>query len=129
MIKITVDEAYAYDMLSVLHVKCAKQPNDGKAKANWRRLSVEIGGEISDEHGNSLLHSSILGSPEYGRLYDVNLAIFERIDLMKTPRSEQPGDAEFIDTQNHNRYLAKQALQTRFFPSSAVTEQKFGYAK
>ncbi len=40
---------------------------------------------------------------------------------------EWPGAATEVDAMVYKRYLRKRALQTRFFPTVALTERKIGY--
>jgi len=123
MIRISVDEAAAYDMLAILSIKIVV--NGGNDVMPSRVVEERLTSEAVASLGESL-HGEIMSSPEYKRLLRANLAVFDRIDLIKT-RGEQLGDATYIDQQNYQRYLCKKALQERFFPQSSITEQKLGY--
>lgn len=119
MIQISVDEAVAFDMLAILSIKSRKNPIPSLF-ANELALSAEIEHQLGDRY------MAVMESSEYDRLYQTNLRVFDRIDLLKS-RGEQPGDATFIDQENYQRWLCKRDLQRQFFPGSPFTEQKLGY--
>ena len=121
MIKIGLDEGYAYDLLSIAAVKVAKHAGNRANLANHHRLEAEIITQVGAD-----LHCEIMDSTEYADLYQTNLALFNHIDEMKT-RPPQAGDAQFVDHHNYQRYLHKKAIQARFFPNSPLAEQKLGY--
>lgn len=117
MIKIEVDEAYAYDMLSILLVKARLAYTDLNAQ-NYVNLNSQLFKQI-------LIHKTIVSSEEYQKLYDVNRSIFEYLDEMKKNPSIE--DGVWVDKMNYERYLAKKVLQEKFFPEQKITEQKIGY--
>jgi hypothetical protein len=122
IIDVPVHAAYAYDMYAILYIKHLKL-RDMTALNNLDDMFLRIQGAV----GNTL-HRDILASDEYRDLYDANLCVFEHIDLIKQ-RPATGADATYIDQMNHARYLAKLALQKRFFPDCPFTEQKIGYDK
>lgn len=114
--------AYVYDMLSILVVKASRSATqinlDNVASLDGYLRSV-VGADQ---------HKAVTSSPEGQALFQANLRVFERIDLIKT-RAATGDDATYIDEQNYARYQAKLALQRRFFPDCPFTEQKIGYDK
>lgn len=140
MIKVAVDEAYAFDMLSILRVKNERVPTEGGA-ASHHRLEGDIREQISDG-----LCGDILASPEYAALVRINAALFDALEMLKRTdahfatitegqwpptltQGEWPGAASEIDQMVYKRYLCKRALQERFFPARALTERKIGYTQ
>lgn len=121
MIKISVDEAYAYDMLAILEIKYKKMNLSLESLNNHYELQETLRKEVGAQR-----HSEIVLSKEFQRLYDANLKIFERIDEIKE-REIHSSDATYIDNMNYERYLAKKTLQEKFFPTQKLTEQKIGY--
>ncbi len=114
MIQISVDEAFAYDLLSILSVKSEAKP---EVRPDWDRLAAEIARQVPQ-------HSRIMVEG-YPMLWAVNSAVFHRIDDLK--KSDDPIDAREIDALNYRRFEIKQMLQKEFFPDSPLTEQKVGY--
>jgi hypothetical protein len=119
MIQVTVDVGYAYDMHSIALVKCHKVPS-ARSEINWGRIDLDILNQLGRD-----LHSTILDSPEYKRLYEVNLFLYQLVDLAKTDAVK----ASEVDQGVYERWLAKKALQEKFFPATRYQEQKFGYAQ
>ena len=117
MIKISVDEATAYDMLSILALKILNGSKEAERPHLW--LSVELEQQIGHRH------YQIVSSPEYEALFQANERVFERINAIKV--LEEAGDATYIDQQNYQRYLCKKRLQKSFFSESKLTEVKLGY--
>ncbi len=120
MIKINVDEAAAYDMLAIQSIK-----NEHNGRLSMMEIeehtvfSYQIGREVGQE-----LHVVILASSEYEALRLANQRVFEAVDIVKLPYTF---DARWIDGLNYQRYVAKQALQKRWFPDKPLTERKLGY--
>lgn len=117
MIEILVDEAYAYDMLSILEIKLSKKHDDDNFN-NFIRLNNRLA-----NHSGS--HKKILDSQEYSELYQTNLALFNYIDKIKTNPCIE--DGVWVDNMNYQRFVYKKQLQEKFFPSNKITEQKLGY--
>lgn len=116
MIKISVDEAYAFDYLSILQLK----KNNG---SNVDNIINIITSELQKQIGHKKL-DSILKSEEYKNLYDSNKKTFEAVDKAKTDEVK----ASYVDQCNYNRMLNKQILQEIFFGGN-LTETKLGYEK
>ncbi len=98
MITIEVDEGYAYDYLAILNVK--RQPTTDYELGMMAQIGIDY-------------HKSVVFSPEYLSLVEINIAIFEAV-----------AKRENVIDLNEQRYKAKVALQKRFFPESKVTEVK-----
>lgn len=125
MLRVSLDEGYVYDLLSIAAVKVAKQPANQTNLANHRRLEREIIAQVGTD-----LYVEILGSPEYAALYKTNHLLFDLIDWIKDPR--RPADSCYdldVDELNLRRKHNKAALQARWFPLSPFTETKIGYDK
>jgi len=119
MIKIEVDESYAYDALSILAIKVKKNYNLATS-SNYIKLNDSMLKQIEN-------HDTILKSNEYLDLSNTNQEIFDYLDKMKiNPTIE---DGVWVDTMNYQRFIRKKALQEKFFPDSKITEQKLGYDK
>ena len=118
MIKISVDEAGAYDLLAILSIKCAKT-TDGPASKAWSRLSRELIEQLGSKH------FEVTHSNEYLNMFEANNRVFNLINELKSASPNMP--ASIVDEANYCRYLCKQALQARFFPDSQLTEIKLGY--
>jgi hypothetical protein len=108
MIKISLDEAYVFDMLSVFDVKIKNFDGDKLAKtvekfADMREEVVEqIGKDKYDQIASSL---------EYQKMVYANQKVFDLIDESKN----DIGLAKITDDANYERHVAKMALQKRFF--------------
>lgn len=116
MIKISIDPAVAYDMLSILSVKSAVNP---AARPDWDRMIVEIIEQVGQEKHDQVMKEI------YPILYAYNSAIFNRIDDLK--KSDDPIDAREIDALNLERWRLKRRLQKQFFPEAPLNEIKLGY--
>lgn len=123
MIKLDVNEAEGYDRLSVEQIKFTKYPNNKLAEENYRfrfrRLEEDVGKEV---------HQAIIQSQEYNNLLQLNLRMFETIDLLKSPNRDKCYD-EIIDNMVFERKKLQEILQKKFFPDKPYTQQKFGYVK
>jgi len=115
MIKISLDEAYVFDLLSIYQVKSIKSDLDKKGKilVSFSNLSQEIITQIGyDKYG------SIINSEEYLELVKLNGEIFELVD-----RASESVIAEETANKNIERYHTKIKLQDKFFESE-ITETK-----
>jgi len=120
---ISLDECYVFDMLSILHVKGIKTEwNNPGLNASYHLMRTELAAALGEP-----LASQILASREYKALVDTNTKIFDMFEEWKKNNPNML--ASTIDLLNYQRHLDKQALQKRFFPSLAATEQKMGYDK
>ncbi len=115
--------AFAYDLLAIAAIKARRNPNDNAAKGNLMELDCAIQGQVGSMH-----HEQVCASPEYLDLLRVNDEMYVRIDEMKL-REATGEDARYVDDRVFQRFVAKGRLQKEWFPGTAMTEQKFGYAK
>lgn len=126
MIKIEVDEAYAYDVLSILYVKAEKQYDYDAIRKDVYAPFFKMNGYIEEQLNN--VHFQVMASKQFANLVAVNKSIFEFLEDIKK-REPLREDAIKIDGLNYQRYLCKQELQEKFFPKQKLTEQKIGYDK
>ena len=122
MIKISLDEAYVFDMLSILDLKKDKSINTKdhqKHIENYNRLHQDI----LDHIGNKKL-KQIIRSIHYKSLMQTNIKVFQLVEKAK----EDKGIASIIDSTNYKRFILKNKLQKKFFKNS-LKEVKIGYDK
>jgi len=117
MIKVSLDESYVFDILSIYQVKELKSPQNPIHVENFNKLYSEIAQQIGKEKIDL-----ILDSEEYLNLLKANSDTFNLVDAVKT----DPCLGKEVDQSNYNRYQKKVALQEKFFQSK-VTETKIGY--
>ena len=123
MITLSLSEAFAYDLLAIADIKSLRNPGNAQAA----QICTDLDDEIARQVG-LLKHTEVLHSEEYSALRLVNDEMYIRIDELKA-RGERMGDAMYIDSRVHKRFLAKQALQQRGFPAEPLKEQKMGYGE
>ena len=124
MIKVSLDEAYVFDMLAILDVKKASFTNERLISVN--EAYSEMTSEIKDQIGDNKFEE-IIKSEEYANLIEANKLVFDLVDKTKT----EGGLAKSVDDANYNRYLKKQALQTQFFINKMkeVKDEKYTSTK
>lgn len=116
MLSISVDEGYAFDLLSIAKIKS----NIVKTKVTeeiYERTKLEIHLAIGGE-----LLNKITTSKEYSDLLDANLKVFQLVDEVK----KFPCLGGDVDQANYERFLAKKRLQEKFF-NTKYKEVKIGY--
>lgn len=116
MLKISLDEAYVFDMLAVFDVKILNLSGEKLAKT-LDKMSDMIE-EVIEQIGDSN-YQQIISSPEYKQMVEANKKVFELIDQSKF----DDGLAKITDDANYERHVAKMALQIKFFDSE-LTEVK-----
>jgi hypothetical protein len=116
MLKISLDEAYVFDMLSVFDVKILNLSGEKLAKT-LEKMSDMIE-EVVDQLGNDK-YQEIISSSEYEKMVEANQKVFELIDQSKFDN----GLAKVTDDANYDRHIAKMALQQKFFDCD-LTEVK-----
>ncbi len=116
MLKISIQEAVAFDSLSIFLLKVVRNNNEINNK-NYNFLLNELYSELGIEKTNIILNSR-----EYKDLYKINELIFNLVDRVK----KDPCIGNQIDKANYDRFKRKQELQFKFFKSN-LSEQKFGY--
>ena len=116
MIKITVDEAYAFDYYSILHLKY----DNGYLPLETLQIAKN---DLTENLGLELVET-ILNSPEYGETYSANKLTFDAVDKAK----DDSVPASYVDKCNYKRMLAKKELQSKFFNTN-LSEIKIGYER
>jgi hypothetical protein len=116
MIKLTVDEAYAFDYYSILSLKNSN---------GFLSLDVlqTVKKDLEESLGEDLV-KNILNSQEYESLLNANKLTFDAVDKAK----EDLVKASYVDKCNYERMLAKKSLQNKFF-NTDLSEVKIGYEK
>lgn len=115
MLKISLDEAYVFDLLSIYQVKInnAQDQKLDQLKKTYDILSNEIIDQIGQE-----LFLKIISSIEYHELIKINQIVFNLVDRAnETQLSKLTADA------NYQRYIKKIELQNEFFKNT-ITEVK-----
>lgn len=119
MIKISVDEAYAFDMLSILQIKAGKSDKDLYNYAGFLR-------DIYKELPKNVVNA-VLASNEYTVMIEANQAVFDLVERVVTEQAYAvPEDwvaALTVHNANMKRFYAKKALQEKFFEEN-LTELK-----
>ena len=110
MINISVDEAYAFDMLAILQIKSSKSEED---YVNYVDFLTHIVGQLGE------VAQVILLSDEYGMMLKANQNVFNLIDeVVSEPDFIYACDrinAITVHRANMKRFHAKKALQEKFF--------------
>ena len=115
MINLNVDEAYAFDYLSILEIKKEKYSNN----TQWLDCWLYLQSQFESEKWLSMIHSE-----EYKNMIKANLLTFDAVDKAKNNEVT----AQHVDYCNYQRHVAKQNFQKKFF-NSALSELKIGYGK
>jgi hypothetical protein len=116
MIFIEVDEAYAFDYLSILQVKKQKSSS---AIETWSRCYLNLQTQFDSEKWFLMINSE-----EYENMIKANLLTFDAVDKAKNNEVT----AQHVDYCNYQRHTAKQNFQKKFFTSD-LSELKIGYEK
>lgn len=111
MIKISLDEAYVFDILSIHQVKINNFHGE-KLQITLSAMS-DLVEEIIEQIGKSKYNEIVL-STEYNELIIANQKVFNYVDLVK----QDNGLAKETDDANYERYLKKAALQEKFFKNT-----------
>ncbi len=120
-IYLPLSAAFCYDLLAIAAIKALHNPDNDEAKGNLMELDNDIQQQVGTMH-----HEHVCASEEYIALLRVNDEIYVRNDEIKA-RPITAEDMAYTDGKVGERWRAKRALQTKWFPSSRLTEQKFGY--
>jgi len=127
IVHIPFDAAYGYDALAILVVKQRSGASDTILD------SIQLMDEALSRQVGAAKHDHILISREYKRMLEVNQWLFTSFDWLHTEGLRAPAEqvkAHAIEQDRVNgvdRAAAKRALQERWFPGEALTEQKVGY--
>jgi hypothetical protein len=103
MINLKVDEAYAFDYLSILYIK---KNNSKECYNTWFDCYNSLSNQIPN-------FFEIVNSIEYNNLLEANLITFDAVEKARY------GDisAKEVDDANMLRYKRKIELQNKFFTS------------
>ena len=112
MINLPVDYAYAFDYFAILEIKYVKNIIP-------RNTFAEVAGAIAAQVGNKTF-MQIINSAEYANLHTANSKTFDAVDKAKKDEVK----ASYVDQCNTERFLAKRALQKKFFPEYDLKEIK-----
>lgn len=116
MIRISLDESYVFDLLSIYEVKI-ESANDltkkNKLQQSYNLLELEIVESIGKK-----LFNEIISSKEYSDLKFTNKIVFDLVD-----RAHESELSKLTSDANYTRYLHKIELQQKFF-ENLVTEVK-----
>jgi uncharacterized protein with PIN domain len=116
MINLLVDEAYAFDYLSILEVKKEKSSSAIEA---WLKCYVYLQTQFDSERWFLMINSE-----EYKNMIKANELTFNAVDKAKNNEVT----AQHVDYCNYQRHSAKQNFQKKFFMSD-LSELKMGYEK
>ena len=116
MLRISVDEAYVFDMLSVFDVKLRNLHGEKLLKTIEKYSDMKE--EVVEQIGKDK-YDQIVSSLEYQKMVYANQRVFDLIDESKN----DSGLAKLTDDANYDRHVAKMALQKRFFDTD-LTEVK-----
>jgi hypothetical protein len=116
MITILVDEAYAFDYLSILEIKKQKSSNNVQA---WLNCWSHLQNQFEREKWLSMIYSQ-----EYKDMINANQLTFEAVDKAKNNEVT----AQYVDYCNYQRHIAKENFQKKFFNTN-LSELKIGYEK
>ena len=116
MISIEVDEAYAFDYLSILQIKKQKSSLSNDA---WHKCYMHLQNQFDPEKWLLMINSD-----EYKNIIKANELTFNAVDKAKNNEVT----AQHVDYCNYQRHSAKQNFQKKFFMSD-LSELKMGYEK
>jgi hypothetical protein len=111
MINLLVDEAYAFDYLSILQVK---KEIDNKNEKAWKNCRDYLNIQLQDKF------EEIINSTEYSELLLCNKLTFDAVEKARYGSIT----AKEVDECNMQRYHKKVSLQAKFFPKTSVIDRK-----
>lgn len=113
---ISLDIVEIFDRLVELNIKLNKLvgPKKNTAISSFQSLAAEIKNQIGQK-----LFDDIISSDEYKELYDINLKVFNLVDIA----NKDNGLAGDVAKANTERFLLKNKLQSKFF-GDATSEIK-----
>tara|TARA_B110000444_G_scaffold195694_1_gene186238 strand:- start:457 stop:801 length:345 start_codon:yes stop_codon:yes gene_type:complete len=113
MIKISVDEGYAFDYLSILEIK-SRKIKQNKTLSSFKECKKLINSQLSGE-----LFSKIYNSNEYSACLKANQETFNAVERARYGKIS----SKEVDDLNMKRYAAKSNLQKKFF-NNKLSESK-----
>jgi len=122
MVTISVDEGYAFDILSIFQVKMHNCTDPVKIETSKRGFSI-LYEELKVQLGQEKL-SEIINSKDYDELYTENHTTFVLVDAIRASNENSIG--KNIDLNNLRRFECKRKLQSKFFNTNMVeTKTKY----
>lgn len=112
MIKLQVDEAYAFDYLAILYIK--KDYSDNNYRI-WKECERFLQTQYDSSEWDRILNSE-----QFQKLIDVNRELFHAVEAAKQNKIS----AKDLDDQNMQRFYSKQVFQNVLFPNKPITETK-----
>lgn len=106
MINLLVDEAYAFDYLSILNVKKNINP---ESQLNWENCFSHMEKQLGAEKMSQIIHSK-----EYQNMIEANQITFDAVEKARYGSIT----AKEVDDANMLRYKKKCELQKKFFNSN-----------
>ena len=107
MLKISLDESYVFDLLSIYEVKLQKSNGTNSEKLN--KSYTTLSNEIVDQIGITKF-DEVKQSVEYKQLFDTNALVFDLVD-----RAHESELSTMTADANYDRYLKKVSIQEKFF--------------
>lgn len=111
MINLKVDEAYAFDYLSILNVKKNINPDHIDT---WQNCFWDLEKQLGKSKMSEIVHSI-----EYQNMIEANQITFDAVERARYGSIT----AKEVDEANMLRYKRKLELQSKFF-NSKLTEHK-----
>lgn len=108
MISLKVDEAYAFDYLSILHVKKSINQN---ISPSWKECFIHIEKQIGSTKMEEIIHSK-----EYQNMIEANQITFNAVEKARYGNIT----AKEVDEANMLRYKRKLEFQKFFFKNDLV---------
>jgi hypothetical protein len=112
MINILVDEAYAFDYLSILKIKKDKNSQNENA---YQENYIFLKKQFSESEWNEMISSK-----EYENMIEANNLTFDAVQKARYGIIS----AKEVDDCNMKRFEAKIKFQNKFFPNQKITEAK-----
>lgn len=116
MVKISLDEAYALDILSIYEVKIRNCTDTSKVESSKNAYN-QLYKELSESFGSQKIQT-IIQSKEYRSLYDANERTFYLVDKVRATKENSLG--KDVDDANMDRFFCKRKLQEKFFDNKLV---------
>lgn len=112
MIKLLVDEAYAFDYLSILFIKREYGENNYN---KWKECENFLKTQFSQDQWNTIINSA-----EFNSLISINRMIFDAVEKARNNNIS----AQELDNKNMERFYSKQTFQNNLFPNIPLCESK-----
>lgn len=110
MIQLPVSEAVAFDFYAIAFIKYERGFGFDEVERIRESISTQI----------SIPFFDIIGSVEFRNLWRSNSTVFDLVEKARLDHCK----ASDVDKANHQRFLAKKALQEKFWPNNDLMEKK-----